>query len=54
MKVDTVGAMLATDNVLDFIIHDPTFIAISVVSIIIFVASGVLGYSVSRLYPDED
>ena len=54
MKVDTVGAMLATDNVLDFIIHDPTFIAIGVVSIIIFVASGVLGYSVSRLYPDED
>lgn len=54
MKVDTVGAMLATGNVLDFIIHDPTFIAIGVVSIIIFVASGVLGYSVSRLYPDED
>lgn len=54
MKVDTVGAMLATDNVLDFIVHDPTFIAISVVSIIIFVASGVLGYSVSKLYPDED
>lgn len=54
MKVDTVGAMLATDNVLDFIIHDPTFIAIGVVSIIIFVASGVLGYFISRLYPDED
>ena len=54
MKVDTVGAMLATDNVLDFIIHDPTFIAIGVVSIIIFVASGVLGYFISRLYPSED
>ena len=54
MKVDTVGAMLATKNVVDFAIHDPTFIAIGVVSIIIFVASGVLGYSVSRLYPDED
>lgn len=54
MKVDTVGAMLVTDNVLDFIIHDPTFIAIGVMSIIIFVASGVLGYSVSKLYPNDD
>ena len=54
MKADTIGAMLATKNVVDFVIHDPTFIAIGVVSIIIFVASGVLGYSVSRLYPDED
>ena len=54
MKADTVGAMLATKNVVDFVIHDPTFIAIGVVSIIIFVASGVLGYFISRLYPDED
>lgn len=54
MKVDTVGAMLATKNVVDFVIHDPTFIAIGVVSIIIFVASGVLGYFISRLYPSED
>lgn len=54
MKVDTVGAMLATKNVVDFVIHDPTFIAISVVSIIIFVASGVLGYFINRLYPSED
>ena len=54
MKADTVDAMLATKNVVDFVIHDPTFIAIGVVSIIIFVASGVLGYFISRLYPDED
>lgn len=54
VKADTVGAMLATKNVVDFVIHDPTFIAIGVVSIIIFVASGVLGYFISRLYPDED
>lgn len=54
MKADTIGAMLATKNVVDFVIHDPTFIAIGVVSIIIFVASGVLGYFISRLYPDED
>lgn len=54
MKADTVGAMLATKNVVDFVIHDPTFIAIGVVSIIIFVASGILGYFISRLYPDED
>lgn len=54
MKADTVGAMLATKNVVDFVIHDPTFIAIGVVSIIIFVASGVLGYFISRLYPSED
>lgn len=54
MKADTIGAMLATKNVVDFVIHDPTFIAIGVVSIIIFVASGVLGYFISRLYPSED
>jgi len=54
MKADTVGAMLATKNVVDFVIHDPTFIAIGVVSIIIFVASGVLGYFISKLYPNED
>lgn len=54
IKTDTVGAMLATENVVDFVIHDPTFIAIGVVSIIIFVASGVLGYSVSKLYPNDD
>lgn len=54
MKADTVGAMLATKNVVDFVIHDPAFIAIGVVSIIIFVASGVLGYFISRLYPDEE
>lgn len=54
MKADTVGAMLATKNVVDFVIHDPTFIAIGVVSIIIFAASGVLGYFINRLYPSED
>lgn len=54
IKADTIGAMLATKNVVDFVIHDPTFIAIGVVSIIIFVASGVLGYFISRLYPSED